>query len=127
LFGISWFIDGGDKWHNYAGGFCPKSNDDEVLQTAEADDIHDLDWTLTDMISGKWDSGWIDRSGRFYGCNSQMHDTVADLVFNKTVKELEDQGWVRVYSKDEWICMKRLSAEQRNTLSRKGHIVNDND
>jgi hypothetical protein len=127
IFSVSWFEDGGDRWNNYAGGYCPKCKKDEILQTCKAEDIYELDWTLTDIINNKWDSGWIDRNGKFYGCNSRMHDTVVDLVFNKTVQEFEDTGWVRVYSKSEWVCRKRLSADQRNTLSRKGHIVRDDD
>jgi len=127
LYGTYWYQDGGDRWLNFAGGFCPKDDTDKIIETAEAEDVSDLDWLKTDMVDERNDAGWLSRSGRFYGCNSTMHDTVADLVFNKTVKEMEDTGWVRIYNKTEWVCLRRLSPEQRNVLSEKGFVVRDDD
>jgi len=123
----SWYEDDGDKWQNYMGGWCPKSDNDIVLKTQEAEDIHELDWLKTSLINDKGTSGWLNRSGRFYGCNSQAHDLVADLVFNKSVKEMEYEGWVRIYDETAFACMKSMSPEQRNYMLDKGYKLVDSD
>jgi len=122
-----WHEDDGDKWQNYMGGWCAKSDKDIVLETHEAEDIHELDWLKTSLINNKETSGWLNRSGRFYGCNSQAHDLVADLVFNKSVQEMEDEGWVRIYDKTAFACMKSMSPEQRNYMLEKGYKLVDSD
>jgi hypothetical protein len=109
------------------GGWCPKSDKDIVLDTQEAEDIHELDWTKTSLLNDKETSGWLNRSGKFYGCNSQAHDLVADLVFNKSVQEMEDEGWVRIYDKTAFACMKPMSPEQRNYMLDKGYKLVDSD
>lgn len=123
----SWYEDDGDKWQNYMGGWCTKSDKDIVLETQEAEDIHELDWLKTSLINDKEISGWLNRSGRFYGCNSQAHDLVADLVFNKSVQEMEDEGWVRIYGETAFACMKPMSPEQRNYMLDKGYKLVDSD
>lgn len=123
----SWYEDADGKWVNYMGGWCPKSDNDIVVETQEAEDIHDLNWLKTSLINDKETSGWLDRSGRFYGCNTQAHDLVADLVFNKSVKEMEDEGWVRIYDEIAFACMKSMSPEQRNYMLEKGYKLVDSD
>ena len=124
----SWYEDNGtNRWTNFVGGWCPKSDRDVVLETREVEDIHELDWMKTSLIDNRETGGWLDRSGKFYGCNSQSHDLVADLVFNKSVKELEDEGWVRIYNSEEYACMKRMSPEQRNYMLDKGFKLSDQD
>jgi hypothetical protein len=126
---IYWLQDKGNKWVHSSNGcsWMPKEEKQKILETAEVEDIHELDWTKTSLIDNKHNSGWIDRNGHFYGCTSQNHDIVADLVFNKTVEEMEKQGYVRVYGSDSWVCQRKLTPEQRITLIEKNHIVKDED
>jgi len=122
-----WYEDDGNRWKNFNGGWCDKSPTDKILETQDAEDIHDLDWTKTNLVDKNSKSGWLDREGKFTGCQSRNHDIVADLVFNKTVTELEKAGWVRIYYIDEWACDMRMSVEQRNFMSTNGYLLRDHD
>lgn len=112
----SWYAKGNGRWINYNGGWRPISAHDKVLRTQAAEDVHELDWMITDLIDNDLTSGWLDREGKFLGCRSMAHDSVADLVFNKSIGEMEDAGFVRIYGPGEWACTKHMSPEQRNYM-----------
>jgi hypothetical protein len=132
IYDISWFEDGGNKWINFNGGWSPKSNTNVILEEQIASDMRELDWKKTSLYKPNSDSGWLDRNGKFTGCDSRMHDLIADLILNQSVAELENQGWVRIYGKDSWVLPSgrlniRLSPAQRNYLSSHGHHISDDD
>ncbi|MEN6549991.1 MAG: hypothetical protein ABFE07_28440 [Armatimonadia bacterium] len=127
-----WMEDGGDRWINSVGGYRPKGKDEQVLETCWVEDYVDLDHTKTGLLrpEGEADAGWIDRDGKFYGCGSQSHDTVIHLIIKCEVRDVEEKGWMRIYSieRQEWVSNGiRLSAEQRNTASRLGLAIDEDD
>ena len=89
-----------------------------------------MDWNDTALKQPKSDAGWLDREGRFYGCDSRSHDTYAHYIFKKEVVDLEKTGWVRVYGKSsepQWAIGGgfglRLSEVQKMWLDRNGYRV----
>jgi len=128
---------GEDVWENNVGGLMPVSDNDEILKEVEADYFEDLDWSGTYLDDPSQDAGWLDRGGRFSGCESMLHDSAAELLHKSSTRELEDRGWVRICAAPggggaisgwmDWACRKRLSAEQRNWLLRKGYTVDDSE
>lgn len=67
---------------------------------------------LNVFIEGTWDTvmredlllhrndyitGWIAPDGEFFGCSAMGHRDVAEYVFGKTERELEDSGYLKVY------------------------------
>lgn len=132
LFFTSWFEDDGNKWISFSGGWIPKSPKDTVLEEQFANNVHELDWKKTTIYKPDSDAGWLGRDGTFVGCDSRQHDLVADLILNKSVQELEETGWVRIYNKNEWTLSPgqpqiRLTPEQKNYLSFHGYKVEDAD
>jgi len=128
LFGPYWFWDSGDTiWYqdkNSPVHFVKDEETDKILCEDSPDkEYEDLDHTKTALLKLDSEAGWLDRSGRFYGCSSYEHDTVAWLILHESVAVLEEAGWVRIYGIDEHYCSKRLSPEQRNWLSKHGHAI----
>jgi len=122
-----WYRDGDSEWLRNNGGSVPKHDDDLVIETMGADRFEDLDWTKTGYVDPDAKTGWMDRAGRFYGCDESDHTSYAYWVLKRDEKELEDIGWVRILSHTEFVCCRRLSAEQRNELSARGYLVQDSD
>lgn len=121
-----WMADNRDTWIGVARGIWrPKHEDDLVKDVFEAESIVHLDWRKTPFHNDASVSGWLSRDGRFYGCPQRFHDTLAYCVLGARVSELENSGWVRVYTANHFVCEHRLSAEQRNWLSLKGYKVQD--
>lgn len=121
-----WMRDEGRAWANIIKGvWDPKHQADEVVEMVEAEDEGELDWSSTPLYNDGLSSGWLSRSGRFYGCPPRYHDKLAFYVLGSKVPELESSGWVRVYGMNYFTCEHRLSPEQRNWLSQKGHRVMD--
>lgn len=127
LQGNFWYLSDGDKWRNSAGGYMPKRDEDIIVETIEAESFDDLDWTKTNILKPESNIGWLSRHGKFYGCGYMGHDTVAYYILKKDVLELENTGWVRILGKNDYYCEKRLSPEQRNFLSIKGHLISEDD
>lgn len=121
-----WSVDNGDNWIGIARGIWrPKTNNDVVKEVVEAEDLTDLDWKKTPFQNNSLISGWLSRSGEFFGCPSKFHDIVAYCVLGTKVAELEKRGWVRIHDSNWFVCEHRLSAEQRNWLSMNGYKVLD--
>ena len=141
VMGPSWYEKKGTWWVNTNGGRMQQDPTDEILQTAEVEDVCDLDWEPVLIREGAG-SGWLGRNAEWFECSSKEHDDVASLVIKKSVRELEETGWVRVdYSAEVVLRVpdqgrgwrissrfnKRLSVDQRNWLSRKGYVVREED
>ena len=121
-----WMTDNGDTWIGVARGIWrPKHSADIIKETVEAEDLTRLDWRKTPFRNDGLVSGWLSRDGRFYGCPSCYHDTLAYCVLGIKVAELEKAGWVRIHDTRYFVCEHRLSPEQRNWLSSNGYRVLD--
>lgn len=62
--------------------------------------------------------GWIDPTGRFYGCDFGSHDNIVHAM-GREVYEVEEDGWVRV-ADAYWTqasVTKRLTPRQKSTLT----------
>ena len=66
------------------------------LEVAQAEKINDLDWNDTLILSKKLRTGWLSPEGRFYGCEPWCHRLQAELIHERTERELEEEGWVRI-------------------------------
>jgi hypothetical protein len=125
-----------NRYVGWAGG-CQPTDGFDVIEEVTVDDFCDLDWRKTGYWTHRHQyrtSGWIDREGTWYGCDSQEHDVFIDLIFKMTVHEAEEAGWVRVYGRPrspeddevlqiDWSCRKRTSEAQRYTLRKYGYDV----
>lgn len=139
----SWYeiVDGDrNKLWNMAGGYMPCDEEfNKILKETQATDFDDLNWTNTciDMLGHETraGAGWLSRSGQFYACARRNHTSYAELILKKTVRQLDDTGWVHIYGPPSaptdaeaelpWHCDKTLSAEQRNWLSQNGYEIED--
>lgn len=73
--------------------------------------------------------GWISPSGEFFGCDYHDHEIVAEYVLNSSERELEKQGWVKIYSCDglQWYHENlRPTEEQKRVLREKGFELDEN-
>lgn len=88
-----------------------------------------LVYALTASAANSYLSGWLSPDGHFYGCKPTEHDSMSELFFNRTVEDLESSGWCRVLREPStviagtwtWLCMRSLTAYQRNWLQLHGH------
>jgi hypothetical protein len=123
--GIYWKIPSGDYWMNTSGGRYPKSSDDEVLETVEADDFTDLDWWKTSVVDiiDCAGTGWLSPEGRMYRCGYMEHDFIAYYLFKSEPGELLDKGWIRIEGSgsDSFFSRKKYTPEQLNFLSKNGY------
>lgn len=110
-----WMEDGGTHWLNFAGGYTPKSDGDKIHKIMDAEDIEDLDWSVSYLTSNRTDCGWLSPDGKWHGCDAHNHDKYARLVLHLKIRTLECMGWVRVWSrrKDDWTCEKCPTEAQR--------------
>lgn len=80
-----------------------------------------------DQTDSPW--GWIDREGRFYGCDFMEHKFCADICFNMSELEAERRGYVKIYSDDSegYYCSTLMTTAQKRTLDERGFIVEDDE
>lgn len=132
--GPYWMEDKGGHWVNASGGGFNKGSGVQVLEECEVNDELELDWTKTALIREEdSNSGWLDREGKWYPCNSREHDRYAYYILRKNVGDLEKGGWVRVYGSPDssipWTAIgegeyKRISKQQYRWLKDRGYKVN---
>jgi len=121
-----WMQDGGERWIHFVKGIWKEKHEDDIVkEVVRAGDLSELDWSKTPLYDNDSVSGWLSRTGRFYGCPSHYHDKFAAFVLGIKVAELEKMGWVRVNDSRYYTCRLRPNAEQRNWLSEKGYKVYD--
>ena len=88
----------------------------------------DLSWKDI-LIKPNASLGWISPSGEFFGCDYRDHEKVAEYVLNSSERELEKQGWVKIYSCDglQWYHENlRPTEEQKRVLREKGFELDEN-
>ncbi len=114
----------GTKLLNRCGGYHSyEPSEGDII--CEEDSWNDLDYSY--LIKNESPYGWIDRNGKYYGCEYADHDNIAEFVFNKTSWQLECEGWIKVYRgfareretyiNDKWSHL--VTPEQLQTLSEK--------
>lgn len=110
------------KLFNRCGGYHSYvPSEDDII--CEVDSWDDLDWSF--LVKNESPYGWIDRNGKYYGCEYEDHDNIAELVLHKTSRQLETEGWIKVYMSfnrgietyidDKWSHL--VSPEQLRTLT----------
>ena len=78
--------------YNMFGG---KSSNCDIrnCQIVDAEDFDKLNWAGTSIFNNSR-YGWLDREGKFYGCDYRHHDLQAKLVHGSSRAKLEKLGWV---------------------------------
>lgn len=116
--------------YNRVGGHT--AYDPEVCgPIVEVESFEDLDWSC--LLKPDSKLGWVSPDGRFYGCEYTDHADVADLYFKKSERELEDEGWVKIWWSNfdhvrRWTNTKLMLTEaQKITLERMGLKEYDDD
>lgn len=93
-----WWELEGNKLYNIVGGHQLTEwyniKDEDIV---EVDDWEYLDWIGTDIHNDNLKTGWIDRDGKFYGCDYNWHSQQAKFIHHKSQRELELLGWIKVY------------------------------
>lgn len=119
-----WEIDG-NRLVNPAGGYhlYVPSPDDKIV---EAESFFDLDHSY--LLDSDSEYGWISPEGQFYGCDYHCHEDVAQYIFGVPSNELEEMGWVKIYSdifmkRKAWYCDKFPTEYQKATLEKHGLTV----
>ena len=119
----------GDEIHlyNQFGGYHyhKLAREDKFISVPHWDD---LPWKDV-LIKPNALLGWISPSGEFFGCDYRDHEKVAEYVLNSSERELEKQGWVKIYACDglQWYHENfRPTEEQKRVLREKGFELDEN-
>ena len=83
------------KLINLVGGYNT-GNDITNCEIVEADGFECLDWSNTEILNKNSRYGWLDRNGKFYGCDYRHHDMQANYIHKKSRRELERFGWILI-------------------------------
>jgi hypothetical protein len=127
---------GEDHYVGFSGGGSPLPDGAEIVETVEAHDFDELDWHGTFLDEPDSSAGWVDPDGTWYGCDREHHDLYVQFMLKMTVGDVEERGWCRVLGppgsalqhESDYLCVaRRLTAEQRNTLSLRGYAVSGDD
>lgn len=59
-------------------------------------DRTELDWKGTCVYDDKYETGWVDRQGNFYGCDYEAHSAQAELIHKTSERVLEMKGWIKL-------------------------------
>lgn len=118
-----WWELVGNTCYNRVGGrheYYPQDKD----VFAEANDWDELDYSY--LIKPDSEYGWVSPDGHFYGCKYVDHSLMAKMYFKKSERQLENEGWVKIFRdsydrKPTWMSDKLMITEaQRVTLEGKG-------
>lgn len=66
------------------------------LELVEVESWNDLNWYGTKLYDDKYDTGWLDRNGKFYGCAYEYHEEQAEFVHKVSEEDLERKGFVKI-------------------------------
>lgn len=120
-----WKLENGVCYNRYGGQHQYYTAEGDIIM--EAEDWSDLDWSY--LIEPESDLGWISPDGKFYGCDYRNHALMAEMYFKKSEKQLEHEGWIKVYMDSfdhskEWYSEKLLVTEgQKIALEKLGHEI----
>ena len=119
------FNEYGEIWQNLRGGWCMKSDEDEILSVAEYSDEDEFinanrKEVFSHLIKPNSDYGWLAPDGTFYGCDYANHSDLATFYFDKDDYELEKEGWIKIHrsyeSGEPVYSQTRMSSQQRMYL-----------
>ena len=118
-----WELEDGVLYNKYGGQYTSMDKS-WILETVEAEDWKDLDYTKTDICQPEAKSGWLAPDGTFYGCGPRFHDDWARMILKKEPGALENEGWVRIYSEviDDWVCFTKPTKAQVDFLRKNGWV-----
>lgn len=124
-----WVTEGfnkyGEIWQNLRGGWCMKSDKDEILSIAEYPDEDEFinanrKEVFSYLIKPNSDYRWLAPDGTFYGCDYASHCDLATFYFDKNDLELEENGFVKIFrsyeSRKPVYSQTRISTQQRMYL-----------
>jgi len=125
---------GGDKtrWAMGGGGYCPKSDTDEIFERMQVRWDEHLPIDPTVFLTEDVDQGWITPDGRWIPCMSRVHETILKRMFGITEGRAELTGFVRCYGEGAtgarpFFTMrrdgKRLTPRQKRVLNDHGYDV----
>jgi len=66
------------------------------LELVEVESFSELNWYGMKLYDNKYDTGWLDRSGKFYGCAYEYHTEQAEYIHKCTEEELEEKGFIKI-------------------------------
>lgn len=95
--GLSWWKIEGERLINPVGGHT-YAEFHQIIETCEAESWNQLDWNKTKLNAkdSSLRTGWLSPEGRFTPCSSRDHDDTAILLLQRSVGELEEEGWIRI-------------------------------
>lgn len=67
-------------------------------------------------------TGWMDRTGKLFGCAYASHDALIERVFKLTTEDVYLQGWARINQRT-WKCRFQLSSAQKLGIETLGLLV----
>ena len=70
--------------------------DFDGCEIAEAESIHNLDWSDSLLLCKNLRTGWLNPEGKFFGCEPWCHRLQAEIIHGKSERELEEDGWIRI-------------------------------
>lgn len=123
-----WWEIEGNLCYNVCGG-CHEYIPDEKDIIIEAENRADLDYSLLIDPNSKY--GWISPEGKFYGCDYAKHRDLAEWYFKKNERQLESEGWIKVFRdsfdrKTVWYSEKSFITEaQKNTLEQRSLEIDE--
>ena len=62
----------------------------------QANSFNELDWSDTRVFSDRYKTGWLSPDGKFYGCSYEAHLFQAKYLHNKSEREMEESGWIKI-------------------------------
>lgn len=124
-----WEIIGSRVFNRFGGCHTYEPSPNDII--VECDDWSDLDWSC--LLSNDSSYGWIDRDGTFYRCDYRKHQDLAELYFHSTERDLERQGYIKIYRGHdtpismyfEYSSAKFLTDAQKTTLGNLGFVEDE--
>ena len=102
--------DGKRLINRHGGGHDYIPSDNDII--CEVDHWEDLDYSY--LLKPDSPYGWIDREGKWYGCRYMQHDDVAELVLHTSSRELEENGWIKIFR--TWNCQRDAYIDYQNGI-----------
>ena len=130
-----WNLQGNNKLVNYGRGYTYLLSSDVIIETVELKSWHEL-WTpeniaktteyqtlVIDSTNKNLKIGWLSPDGKMHYCKYQNHILYVHIVLDKTVPEIETEGWVHIYN--DHYNYKKFYQTTKLTDAQKYTIINE--